>query len=186
MNRLRALLASVLLCAGSFTGAAAEPPGSILSEVKFGLLEHDVGFLGTAKEPGRDINAELLFVSPDFLSFAFSPRPHLGFSVNTAGATSLAYAGLTWIYYPFETGALGHLWISPFGGGTVHNGKLHSHDPKRKSNGSRVLFHFGAEIGVDLTDQMNISAYYEHSSNAWLADKNEGINSAGIRIGWRF
>lgn len=186
MTRLRALAATAVFCAASATGAMAEPPGGIVSEVKLGLLEHDVAFLGSNKEPGRDINAELLFVSPDFLSPIFAPRPHLGVSVNTAGATSMLYAGLTWTFYPFDRGAIGHLWLSPFLGGTVHNGKLHSHDPERKSNGSRALFHLGAEIGIDVTDHMSISVYYEHASNANLADENEGINNVGARVGWRF
>lgn len=186
MTRLRALAATAVFCAASVTGAAAEPPGGVVSEVKLGLLEHDIGFLGHNKEPGKDINAELLFVSPDFLSPILAPRPHLGISANTAGGTSMLYGGLTWTFYPFEGGAISHLWFSPFVGGTVHNGKLHSNDPERKSNGSRALFHLGGEIGIDVTDHMNVSVYYEHASNAGLADENEGINNAGVRVGWRF
>lgn len=189
MTRLRALAAVSVFSAAitaSVTGATAEPPGGIISEVKLGLLEHDVSFFGHGKEPGRDINAELLFTSPDFLSAIFAPRPHLGVSINTAGATSLAYAGLTWSFYPFNGGAIGHLWFSPFLGGALHNGELRTDDPNRKENGTRALFHLGGEVGIDVTEQVNVSIYYEHSSNANLGGHNEGINSAGVRLGWRF
>lgn len=186
MTRLRALAATALFCAAASTGATAQPAGGIISEVKLGVLEHDISFLGNDKEPGRDINAELLFTSPDFLSIIFAPRPHLGISANTAGASSLLYAGLTWTFYPFDGGAIGHVWFSPFAGGTIHNGELHSDDPRRKSNGSRALFHLGGEIGIDVTERVSVSIYYEHASNANLAGENEGLNNAGVRIGWRF
>jgi lipid A 3-O-deacylase len=158
----------------------------VISEVRAGVLQHDVDFLGDNREPGQDISAEVLFDSPGFLGPVFSPRPHLGVSANTQGATSQLYAGLTWTIRPFDGGVPGRFWLSPFFGGTVHNGELSSSDREEKSLGSRVLFRLGAELGVDVTDRISVSLLYEHASNANLAEENEGLNNAGVRVGWRF
>ena len=50
------------------TPAAAQTPseasgGSIVDEVRVGALVHDARFAG-GREPGADLNAELLFASP--------------------------------------------------------------------------------------------------------------------------
>ena len=77
--------------------------GGFLSEMRIGVMAHDVGAFGRNKEEGPDINAELLFVSPEFLELIYAPRPHLGISANTSGDTSQIYAGLTWDYTFWET-----------------------------------------------------------------------------------
>ena len=183
MSHLRAFVAAAMLAAACVTPATAQ---DIVSEARIGVLRHDIDFLGDSLEPGQDINAELLFASPGFLDLAFSPRPHLGVSVNTEGATSQLYAGLTWTIRAPHRGLLGRLWFSPFLGGTVHNGELRSLDPEEKSLGSRVLFRLGGEIGVDVTQRISVSVVYDHASNANLADENEGLNNVGVRVGWRF
>lgn len=38
-----------------------------VSEVRMGVLAHDISFLSFNRESGADLNAELLFVSPAFL-----------------------------------------------------------------------------------------------------------------------
>ena len=52
--------------------------------------------LGHPSETGADINFEVWFTAPAFLRILGLPRPHLGLSVNTAGATDYGYVGLTW------------------------------------------------------------------------------------------
>jgi len=74
--------------------AYAEP--SWIDEVKLGVLAHDIHFLSDHVEPGADINVEVLFSSPALLRVLGAPRPHLGLSLNTAGATNYAHGGLTW------------------------------------------------------------------------------------------
>ncbi len=73
-----------------------DAPGQIIDEVKLGLLAHDIGFLTHHAEHGADVNIEMLFTPPDLLAIIGSPRPHIGADINTAGATSDPYAGLTW------------------------------------------------------------------------------------------
>lgn len=189
-----------ILLAGALAGAlslASATPGraqlfGVISEVKVGGLAHDIGFLGSNIEPGPDLMAEIVFVAPDLyrgsseiLDRLLEPTPHLGVQVNLEGATSQLYAGLTWTAYPFEGFGV-PLWIAGHAGGTVHDGELRSVEPDEKSLGSRVLFRLAAEVGYDVTENIRVSIYYDHESNAGLAEENQGLNNAGLRLGWRF
>lgn len=175
-------------CAGLAAGAAAaeEPAGPAVSEIRLGLLQHDVELLAPNREPGQGLNAEFLFRSPGFLDRLGAPRPHLGGSVSFEGEADHLYAGLTWTFRPFDDGPAAPLWLSAFGGGAVHDGQLTSRDPDEKQLGSRILFRFGAEIGWQLSQRVSVSAYYAHISNAYLASPNEGLDDVGVRLGWRF
>jgi lipid A 3-O-deacylase len=74
----------------------------VVSELRGGVLLHDLH----DRERGADINGELLFATPvprgwtrdaaPWLRWSLEPRPHFGFSANTAGYTSQGYFGLTW------------------------------------------------------------------------------------------
>ncbi len=161
---------------------AARAQDSFLSEIKGGIMAHDAPLLASEKEGGVDVNLEALFLSPDFLSFLASPRPHVGTHINTSGDTNQLYAGLTWTWYPFQN----PLWGAFSFGGSVHDGKLHATERDRKALGSRVLFRLGAEIGYDVTEDWRISLLWDHVSNADLADENESINNVGVRLGFRF
>jgi len=167
-------------------GVADEPLFGLVSEIRGGVLAHDIAFLGGSEEDGADINAEIIFVAPwDFgregwLDLLLQPRPHLGVQVNTNEDASQVYAGLTW-RVPVLHGA----WAGFAAGGAVHDGDL-TDGPNRKALGSRVLFRLAAEIGYDVTRNVSLSLYYDHESNAGFAEENEGLNNAGIRIGWRF
>ena len=161
--------------------AIASAEGSIVSEVRGGVYAHDVDFWSFHRESGTDINGEVLFVSPDWLEAIWAPRPHLGATVNTAGNTSIAYGGLTWEYdLPAD------FFIDANLGGAVHNGKLNTDDKNRKSLGSPVLFRLGAALGYNLTEKVNVSIQFEHVSNAYLANPNEGMDNVGLRLGYRF
>src|SRR4051794_22063564 len=98
----RALLS--LACAGVLTlmaGAASAAEG-VFDEVRVGLFRHDAGVFGNNREDGVDFNGEIRFVSPSFLKMLGSPRPDLGFSVNSDGNTSQIYGGLIWTVFPFS------------------------------------------------------------------------------------
>mgnify|MGYP001258631219 FL=1 len=68
---------------------------NLFSEIRIGALAHDTGPFSSKEEDGIDTNFELLFASPEFLSFIWSPRPHIGINYNSSGDTSQAYLGLT-------------------------------------------------------------------------------------------
>lgn len=160
----------------------AEPLGGLVSEVRGGLLAHDLRLIAADPvEKGVDVNAEILFVSPGFLEPVFSPRPHLGVQVNTRGDTSQIYAGVTWTLDLTD-----QLWLGLSGGGTLHNGETLDINGDRKALGSRALFRLAAELGVNVTEQLSLSLYFDHESNAFLAPRNPGIDNVGLRAGWKF
>lgn len=160
----------------------------ILDELKLGFLAHDVGIGGHHKENGYDLNGEILFASPWFFKYIWSPRPHFGIDGNINGKTTFYYAGLTWDWLFYKPG-----WSHDDGffaalalGGSVNDGKISTTDPNRKSLGSHVLFREGLDLGYRLNSLLSLSGFIDHSSNAGLANRNEGITNAGMRVGLKF
>lgn len=175
---------------------APDPPGEalwgVVSELRFGVLSHDMVFPSPRKpelpnpfhhrfERGANINAEILFVSPRPFRYVLSPRPRIGGSVNTLGYTSYAYADLDW-GHQFGFG----LFTEGFLGGCVHTGKLLEGNPRWSELGSRFLFHIGLEVGYRAFRHHGVSIFWDHISNSALAAKNQGQDSLGLRYGYRF
>jgi lipid A 3-O-deacylase len=153
----------------------------VFSEVRVGFLMHDVGPFSSNEEDGYDGNFELLFVSPRFLDIIWSPRPHLGFTVNSAGNTNQAYFGLTW-----EWSFWGN-WFAGFSfGGSVHNGELTTVRTDRKELGCHLLFRESVEGGYRFGSRHAVSLFLDHISNGNICDKNEGLENWGVRYGYRF
>ena len=152
-----------------------------MSEIRIGALAHDIGPFSSNEEGGLDGNIELLFVSPGFLDIIWAPRPHVGLSVNSEGDTSQVYAGLSW-----EWSFWGH-WFAGFSlGGSVHDGKFQTNRIDRKELGCRLLFRESIEIGYRFGGKHGISGFLDHISNANICDKNEGLETTGIRYGYKF
>ncbi len=171
----------------SETSNAEEP---FISEVRLGALNHDIAIFGGSKEDGADVNAEILFrslgsaaseESASVISWFFSPRPHIGASINTQGDTNLFYAGLTW---DVDLGK--SFFFDASFGGAVHDGEKSTPRFDKKELGCRALFRGGASLGRNITSHVNISLMLEHVSNAALCGHNEGLNNAGVRLGYRF
>ena len=182
MRRLLTAAAAFVLVASTAEAA------SVIDELKLGVLDHDAGVFGTTRESGVDLNAELRFVSPSFLSPIFAPRPHLGIHVNTAGDTNQLYFGLTWSFTLFREilSAGDGIFIDASLGGSVHDGKLDTTDTDRKSLGSRILFRESVELGYRFLERHSVSVMLDHVSNANLADRNEGLDTLGVRYGLKF
>lgn len=159
----------------------ASPALAGVDEIRLGLSDHDISFLGHGKEDGVDGVAELLFESPDLLEAIWSPRPHVGVAVNSAGDTSQLYAGLSWTFEPVQ-----HLMFEFSLGGAVHDGHLSSSDPNEKQLGSRVLFRESISLGYRIDERNTVMVTFDHESNANLADHNAGLNNLGLRWGYRF
>ena len=159
-----------------------------MNEIKVGVLQHDISFLGHGKESGQDVNGEFLLKSPSFLSYIWSPRPHIGVDINTNSDTSNAYIGLTWTI-PLLTRIIGHrdgLFLDLSEGPSINNGIINTQNPDRKSLGSNVLFRESFSLGYNLDEIHDVSLFLDHISNARLAERNEGITSVGARIGYKF
>jgi lipid A 3-O-deacylase len=177
---MRPLAAASLLVLAAAAPAAHAQSGW-LDEAKLGIDAHDITLGGHHVEPGADVNGELLFTSPSLLSAIGAPRPHFGIAVNTSGATSYAYFGLTWTAAVFD-----RAFISGGLGGAVHDGEINGEVPERKQLGSRILFHEYAEAGYRVTPVLSLSVFLDHMSNADLARHNAGITNIGLRTGFKF
>ncbi len=197
-RRSRRWLALVLCAAAAaLAPARAHAQNLTYSEFKFGVLAHDVHFLG-GKEGGVNLNPEMIFESPvadawaagvpSYLRWMAQPRPTVGGEINTAGFTDQAYVGATWSWLlasnllrPDDGIILGYF----FGPG-FNNGDIIGTAPDRKSLGSHVLFREALDLGYRITPVYEISWFVDHVSNGGLAKQNESINDLGVRLGMRF
>ncbi len=174
----------LILASGAETKAASpRGPDDHRGEWRLGVVDHDTGVFGRTKESGIDITAELRFkpLRGGFWDAVGSPRLHMGANISTAGNTNQFYSGLTWSWYFW-----GPLFVSLDLGGSIHDGSLSSSKSDAKELGSRILFREALELGVRLTHRHTLALRLDHSSNANLADHNEGIDNFGLVYGYRF
>ena len=172
---------ALLLCAIGWSAPASA--GDLVSEVKVGVLAHDVPDLWSGfqrEESGADINAEVI-LSPSLMFLGGVVRPAIGGTLNTQGDTSHAYIDARW-QYETPSGIFLGLGV----GAAIHDGNIDASDPDKKALGSRLLFHIPAEVGLRLHDHNSLSVYFEHTSNAYSQDENEGLDRLGVRYGYRF
>lgn len=182
MNRAHfSLFAGLLAFAASFGTAPAR--AQIISEMKLGVLAHDVDHLWSGfnlETHSPDINVEVQF-SPS-LPFLFgSIRPALGGTFNTGGGTSHGYLDARW-QMDLPMG----FFVGTGLGVAVHDGELRPVKPDMKALGSRALFHIPLEVGWRFDGKNSLSFYFEHTSNAYTADYNEGLDRLGVRYGYKF
>lgn len=166
----------------------ARAADGIIDELKFGVLDHDIGIGGHHKEPGADLNGEILFTSPSLLHIIWAPRPDFGISINTAGKTDQFYGGLTWQLLHFEQIFTGTdaVYLNGSLGGALHDGHLNGGGSEDKQLGSRILFRESVEIGYEFVKRQSISIYADHISDAGLTKQNQGISDVGVRYGYGF
>lgn len=176
---LGVLVLALMLVAQDETVFAA----GLIEELKFGILAHDVPDLwsGFRAEPSSiAINVEAL-LSPSVAFLGGAIRPAVGASINTEGATSNVYLDARW-QYETPSGIFFGLGV----GATIHDGQLELKDFDQKALGSRALFHIPVEIGYRLDAHNSLSVYFEHMSNAYTVDPNEGLDRLGLRYGYHF
>jgi lipid A 3-O-deacylase len=156
-------------------------PSPLIDEVRFGALAHNAD--ASNGEDGADLNLELLFRRPGgrydspLLDFALRPRIHVGASVNTAGDTSQIYAGLSW-----DVQLLPKLSLELTFGGALHDGPT---EAGPDSYGCSVNFRESASLGYALDERWTVYGTISHMSNADLCDRNTGLTSAGLRLGYK-
>lgn len=167
----------------------------IVSEIRAGMLAHDLPILGPQHEHGADINTEVLFVSPiseQAVSgvaaaerWLLRPRPQVGVTGNLSRYTSQAYLGLDWtapaVRSPIRS--QDKLLFDVGFGGSVNNDRTLASVVNRARLGSNLLFHPNLQISYGINSRYTVGLYYEHSSNAHLAKVNEGLNNIGLRLG---
>ena len=163
--------------------APAADAGGLVREIKAGVLAHDVPNLWSGfqlESDAPDINVEVV-LSPSMPFLWGSISPAIGASVNTGGDTSHVYIDARW-----QIEGPSSLFFGLGVGAAIHDGETDPVALDRKALGSRVLFHIPFEIGIRLDAHNSLSAYFEHTSNANLADFNEGMDRLGVRYGYRF
>lgn len=175
------------------------PAQAQISEVRGAIMAHNVETnvsKNAGKEDGPDLQVEVLWNSPDWLNFAFSPRPGIVASLNTQGGTSFAGVGLDWTF-PVSK----NVTIDPYLGYVIHNGDPLDNpyapaDSVRRAKfnaeelalGSRDLFRLGVAVGYRHSETWTSYLVYEHLSHGHIlgGSKNQGLDNVGIRLGRNF
>lgn len=154
----------------------------LVYEWKWGLLKHDVDNLwsGFSREAGWDFNLEILF-SPSLALWGGELRPALGASWSEAGDTSRLYLDGRW-QIEFDNRIYTGIGL----GIALHDGETEWTSPDRKALGSTLLFHIPLEVGYRMDPHNSISLYFDHISNGYTQNENEGLDSLGMRYGYRF
>lgn len=177
----------VLALAGGANAFDVSSPDGFFREMRFGVAAHDVDGLwsGASKEKGPDICSELVFNRSLFDSLFdlidIDVYPNVGISINTRGDTSKVFGG-----FRLEWQALPRLTFSTGLGVALHNGKRDTDLDDRKSLGSQVLFRVPIEIGWVLNPHYRLVLAFDHISNAYLFSPNEGMDTLGVMVGYRF
>jgi len=162
------------------------PAAACAQEVFVGAYVHEVDTPLTLRvgEAGADIAAGYRFKPIRALHVIGSPAPYLVGSLNTAGDTSFAGAGLAW------TIGKGPVYLRPGVALVVHNGPDFRVDPAtgdRTDLGSRVLFEPEIAVGYRLNQRVSLEASWMHISQGRIFnyDQNPGIDMMGARVNYR-
>ena len=168
--------AAGLLWVASFSASA----GDYFDEVRFGIANHDSKIIDTGKEEGWDVNAEVLFKSPKWMEWAYSPRPNIGINANLNGKTDILYVGLAWMLP-----VVGGFWVEPNIGFAANDGELNSNKPDRRDLGCHWSFHESLAFGYNIDPRNSALFTVEHSSNASFCKPNQGISNISLRYGYK-
>jgi hypothetical protein len=165
------------LCLAGAAGAAEA------AELFGGLHAHDVDTVLTKGgfERGVDLQIGWRGERIGALRAIGAPAPHAFVSVNSAGDTNFAAAGLSW-----KVG--GTLYLRPGVGIAVHDRSSRAVAGDRRVDfGSRILFEPELGIGYQLNDRVSVEASWVHLSHAQLFSRqNPGLDNFGVRLNYRF
>jgi lipid A 3-O-deacylase len=191
----RTLALAVLATAATTPALTAN--AQLVEEARIGVMQHNICVIdckNADKEDGPNIEGEIVFASPDFLSIILAPRPYIVGSYNTAGDTNFGGVGLLW-NWDFAQG-----WsLVPSLGYVLHDGANESPFPQgdprsdafSRENvyfGSDDLFRTGLALNRDFGPNWGLQLQYEHLSHGQILGngRNQGIDNLGVRAYWRF
>ncbi|MEA3036262.1 MAG: lipid 3-O-deacylase [Sphingomonadales bacterium] len=171
---LRRLLLAATMAAASFAAPARA------GELFGGLFAHDVDWI-TASGEEHGLDVELGWRGARILRALGGPRPYAFVSLNSAGQTHFAAAGLSW--------RIGHpVYVRPGIGLAVHTGPGRFDSTGRRIwLGSRILFEPEIGIGLRLNPRVSVEASWVHLSHAQLfSEENPGLDTVGLRFNYQF
>ena len=171
----------LLVAAG--TAAFFAGTGAQAQEVFGGVFAHDVktGITASGIEDGVDLQLGYRGARFGNSENKWVPAPYVFVSVNSAGDTNFAAAGLSWKFGR-------ELYFRPGVGIAVHDGP-DTVEPgeDRIDFGSRVLFEPEAAVGYQFTPNVSAELSIVHLSHAKLFGRqNPGIDNIGVRVNYRF
>ena len=169
------LLVGLCLAGAAEAGEAAELFG--------GLHAHDVDTALTKGGFERGVDFQIGWRGERIgaLRALGAPAPHAFLSVNSAGDTNFAAAGLSW-----KIGQT--VYLRPGVGLAVHVRPSRLFAGNRRIDfGSRILFEPELGIGYQLSDRVSMEASWVHLSHAQLFGRqNPGLDNFGVRLNYRF
>ena len=186
-----------LMAAGALVLATGSAHAGVVEELRVGVMQHNIcvtNCKNADKEDGPSVNLELVFASPDFLSWAFEPRPYLMASINTAGDTSFGGGGLEWAFNVTDS-----ITIEPGLGYVIHNGETSNPFPDGTPQaydfaqenlllGSEDLFRTSLGVHWQFSEKWGAEVLYEHLSHGQIlgSGRNQGVDNIGMRISYTF
>ncbi len=171
----------VLFCTGVAVESSEAKP--FINRLTVGILSHDVDDLwsGDRREGGWVFNLEFVFSHPAYHIFSGVLRPNLGANLHNSDDTSSLYGGFLWersyrngVYF---VSGLDLAW---------HDGDIVATSADKKSLGARILFRIPLELGYRISNNHAISLLFEHKSNAYIFDPNDGMDELGLRYNYTF
>ena len=175
---MRPILLAAAATAALFVGGQAAA-----QEVFGGVFAHDVktGITASGIEDGVDL--QIGYRGGRFGNSASNwvPAPYAFVSVNSAGDTNFAAAGLSWKFGR-------QLYFRPGIGIAVHDGPKNVEPGEDRIDfGSRVLFEPEAAVGYQFSEKMSAELSIVHLSHAKLFGRqNPGIDNIGVRVNYGF
>ena len=190
---------------GYFAGVAAFGAAMALApaanagvdEVHVGVMAHNIcvtNCKNADKEDGPNVEFQVSFDSPSFLSWAGAPQPYVVASVNTAGETSFGGVGLEWRWDFAEGWAL-----EPGVGYVIHNGEVDNPyangTPEAAAFaeehvllGSEDLFRTSLGLTRDFEGPFEAQVFFSHLSHGQIlgSGRNQGMDQFGVRVGYQF
>ena len=153
------------------------------SELFGGLHAHDVDTVLTKSGFERGVDFQIGWRGERIgaLRPIGAPAPHAFVSVNSAGDTNFAAAGLSW-----KIGRT--IYLRPGVGIAIHDRSSRAVASGRRIDfGSRILFEPELGIGYQLSDRVSVEASWIHLSHAQLFSRqNPGLDNFGVRLNYRF
>jgi len=177
--------------------ALATPAQAGVDAVHVGVLAHNICIQNcdsAGREDGPVVEVQLDFGSPELLNILLSPKPYLIASINVAGDTSYAGAGLDWDW------RLGQDWSVQTGlGYIIHDGETELPYPSGTPEaaafteehvllGSRDLWRLALGVTRDLPGPWAAEFEVLHVSHGQIlgSGRNQGLDQAGLRLKYAF